>query len=366
MKIKKLFTAIILGLGFSLILSSCSSEATPTQPEGASSIEPAKEIVLYNWTDYMNPDILTMFENETGIKVIEDYFSSNEEMVAKLQGGATGYSLLIPSDYAVAILKEQGLIAKLDQNNIPNLANLNDRFQTNEIDPGNEYCVPFQWGTTGIGFDASVLDSPTSWAAIFDAAPDSPQYGRMTMVDDSRENFSAALLYLGYDINTTEDAQLQEARDLLIKAKAGLSGYDSDTFEDLVASGENVLAHGWNGEFLMAKDENENVDYLIPDEGGVIYMEEVCIPASASLAEKLAAEMFIDYLLRGDIGAMLSEYIYYGTPNAAAQEYLSEEYKTNPIINPPQEVLNRLYFIKPLGEYDTVYSRLYDEVKAAP
>lgn len=366
MKINRQLALLAALLILSVVLAACSSPPASNGSGDGAAVEPAKEIVLYNWTDYMNPDILSSFEQETGIRVIEDYFSSNEEMIAKLQGGATGYSLVIPSDYAVAILKEQGLITPLDHTQIPNLANLNERFKTNDLDPGNEYCVPFQWGTTGIGYDASVIEPPTSWGAIFDAAPGDPQYGRMTMVDDAREDFSAALLYLGYDINTIDEAELQQARDLLIRAKAGLSGYDSDTFEDLVASGENVLAHGWNGEFLMAQEENENVTYLIPDEGGVIYMEEVCVPSSASPEEKLAAEMFINYLLRGDIGAMLSEYIYYGTPNEAAQQYLSEEYKTNELINPPQEVLNRLHLIQPLGEFDTVYTRLYDEVRAAP
>lgn len=358
-----LVSAVLL---LAMALSACASQPAATEASDPQSLEPASEIVLYNWTDYMNPDILTEFEQETGIQVIEDYFSSNEEMIAKLQGGAEGYSLVIPSDYAVAILIENGLLAELDKANLPNIDNLNERFKNPEIDPGNAHCVPYQWGTTGMGYDSSALDAPTSWSYLLAASPDDPQYGRMTMVDDVRESFAAALLYLGYDPNSTDDAELQEARDLLIAAKAGLSGYDSDTFEDLVASGENLMAHGWNGEFLMAKEDNPAVEYLIPDEGGVIYMEEICIPASASPAEKLAAEMFINYLLRGEVGAQLSEYIYYGSPNAAAQEYLSEEYKTNTIINPPQEVLDRLHFLQPLGEYDTVYTRLWDEVKAAP
>lgn len=371
MKKSHLIVLLALFLALVMVLTACSTpSATPTnETSGGGSqaeIEPAKEIVLYNWTDYMNPDILASFEQETGIRVIEDYFSSNEEMIAKLQGGATGYSLLVPSDYAVAVLIENGLLAELDKANVPNIANLNDRFKNPEVDPGNTYCVPYQWGTTGIGYLSDQVDPPTSWAALLEAAPDSPQYGRMTMVDDVRDGFAAALLYLGYDVNTTDEAQLQEARDLLIKTKAGLSGYDSDTFEDLVAAGENLIAHGWNGEFLMAKDENPAVEYLIPEEGGIIYMEEICIPASASPAEKLAAEMFINYLLRGDMGAMLSEYIYYGTPNEAAKEFLSEDYLTNPIINPTDEVLQRLHFLKPLGEFDLVYQRMWDEVKSAP
>lgn len=366
MKINRLLTLLAAPLALSVVLAACGTPPASSETNGGTAVEPASEIVLYNWTDYMNPDILSEFEQETGIRVIEDYFSSNEEMISKLQGGATGYSLVIPSDYAVAVLIENGLLAELDKANVPNINNLNERFKNPEVDPGNTHCVPYQWGTTGIGYDSAAVDAPTSWAAILKATPDSPQYGRMTMVDDMRDGFAAALLYLGYDVNTTNETELQEARDLLIQAKAGLSGYDSDTFEDLVASGENVMAHGWNGEFMMAQEENENVTYLIPDEGGVIYMEEICIPISAAPAEKLAAEMFINYLLRGEVGAQLSEYIYYGSPNSAAQEFLSEEYKTNTIINPPQEVLDRLHFLKPLGEFDTVYARLWDEVKAAP
>jgi spermidine/putrescine-binding protein len=363
---------VLLGL----VVSGCSSQpaataapqatsnATETQVSGA--IEPAKEIVLYNWTDYMNPEVLTQFEEETGIKIVEDYFSSNEELIAKLQGGATGYSLIIPSDYAVYVLIQNNLLAKLDQANLPNTNNLSERFKNPEVDPGNQYCVPYEWGTTGIGYRTDLVDPPTSWATILAAKPGDPQYGRMTMVDDVRDGFAAALMYLGYDINTTDEAQVQEARDLLIQAKSGLSGYDSDTFEDLVASGENVLAHGYSGEFQGARDENPYIDYLIPDEGGVIYMEEICIPVTASPEEKLAAEMFINYLLRGDIGAQLSEYIYYGSPNKAATEYLSQDYLANPIINPSEEVMQRLNFIKPLGEFDLVYQRLWDEVKSAP
>jgi spermidine/putrescine-binding protein len=366
MKKSRRLAWIVMLVVLSLVLGACSSQATPAPATGETGIQPAQEIVLYNWTDYMNPDVLVKFEEQTGIKVVEDYFSSNEELIAKLQGGATGYSLIIPSDYAVAIMIENGMLAKLDHANIPNLVNLNERFKNPDVDPGNQYCAPYQWGTTGIGYRSDLVDAPTSWASVLNASPDSPQYGRMSMVDDMRDGFAAALLYLGFDINTTDEAQLQEARDLLIQAKAGLSGYDSDTFEDQLVTGENLIAHGYNGEFLGAKDENENIEYLIPDEGGVIYMEEVCIPASVSPEEKLAAEMFINYLLDGEIGAMLSEYIYYGTPNEAAKEFLTEEYLTNPIINPTDEVLQRLHFILPLGEFDLVYQRMWDEVKSAP
>ncbi len=342
------------------------TQAPPAATEAPAGVQPANEIVLYNWTEYIDPDIYTLFEEEYGIRIVEDNFSSNEEMLAKLQGGATGYALIVPSDYTVAIMKEEGMLAKLDHNNIPNLANLREDFRNLPYDPGSEYCVPYQWGTTGIGYLSDQVEEPRSWTAIFEAAPEDPQYGRMTLLDDVREVFAAALVYLGYDINTTDEDKLAQARDLLIAAKSGIAGFDSDTFEDLVASGENLMAHGWNGDFLVAQEENESLAYTIPEEGGVIWVDNICIPNTVSPEEKLAAEMFINFLLRQDIGAMLSEWNYYASPNAAAEEVLDETFLSDPAVYPPPEVRERLRFIEPLGEFEAVYQRLFDEVKAAP
>lgn len=335
----------------------------PTQP---SEVKPADEIVVYNWSEYIDPEIYTMFQDEFGIKITEDNFSSNEELLAKLQGGATGYSLIVPSDYTVSIMKEEGMLAKIDQNNVPNLSNLADRFRNLPFDPGNEYCAPYQWGTTGLGYIDGEVETPTSWSILFEPDPNAPYYGRTTMLDDVREGFAAALVYLGYDINTTDEGQLEEAKNLLIQAKPGLAGYDSDTYEDLLASGENLLAHGWNGDFLVAQEENENIAYTVPQEGGVIWVDNICIPSTVTPEEKLTAEMFINFLLRPDIGAMLSSYNYYASPNAAAEQDLDEEFLNDPAVYPPPEVVESLQFIKPVGEAESLYQRLWDEVKSAP
>ncbi len=383
---------IALMLVASLLLGACGGGATPTDappeppveteapaaevtdepaaeiteaPATEGGLEPAGEIVIYHWSEYIDPEIYTMFEAEEGIRIVEDNFSSNEELLAKLQGGATGYSLIVPSDYMVRIMIEEGMLAELDHANIPNLSNLAPRFQDVPYDPGNVYCAPYQWGTTGIGYIASEVEEPVSWAAIFDADPESAYYGRYTMLDDTRESFAAALAYLGYDINTRDEAQLNEAKDLLIKAKAGLAGYDSDTYEDLLASGENLLAHGWNGDFLVAQEENEDIAYVMPQEGGVIWVDNICIPVTASDAEKLAAEYFIDFLLRDDIGAMLTEYNYYASPNAASEELIDEEITSDPAIYPPADVMARLNFLEPVEEAESIYQRLWDEVKSA-
>lgn len=366
---------------FSLVLAACGSEpgagsgtAAPTATEDGqtnagnpdeSGIEPAGQIAVYQWAEYIDPAIYDMFQEETGIQVVEDNFSSNEELLAKLQGGAGGYALIVPSDYMVSVMKEEGLLAELDRENIPNLANLEEKFKNVPYDPGNQYCVPYQWGVSGLGYSEGEVDEPTSWSVLFDPDPAAPYYGRMTMMDDVREGFAAALLYLGYDINTTDKTQLEEAKALLIQAKGALSGYDSDTFEDLVASGENLIAHGWNGDFMMAQEENENVAFSVPSEGSVVWVDNMCIPSNTPPEEKLAAEMFLDYILRPEVGAMITEFNFYASPNAAANELIDPEMLNDTIIYPPEDVQAKLQFILPVGEVESLYQRLWDEVKSA-
>ena len=371
MKKNKLFLALGLLVVLSMILSACGGGTTPAEEAPvaeempAGEVEPAKEIVFYNWSEYIDSEIYALFEAETGIKVIEDNFSSNEEMLAKLQGGASGYAVIVPSDYTVSIMIAEGMLAELNHDNVLNLANLSDQFKNVPYDTGNVYCAAYQWGTTGIGYIDGEMEEPTSWAVLFEPAEDGAAFGRTTMLDDVRESFAAALAYLGYDINTTDEAQLEEAKTLLIQAKAGLSGYDSDTYEDLLASGENLMAHGWNGDFLVAQEENENIAYAIPEEGGVVWVDNMCIPAGLSPEEQLAGEMFIDFILSPEIGAMLSEWNYYASPNAASEELFDEEFLSDPTVYPPAEVLEKLQYIEPLGEAESLYQRMWDEVKSA-
>lgn len=358
---------IALGVLAAMLLSACRG-ATPT-PEPvateAPAIPPASEIQLFNWSEYIDPGIYDLFQQEFGITVVESNFASNEEMLAKLQGGAAGYDLIVPSDYYVGIMIEEGMLDKLDHSVITNIGNLAERFRDVPYDPGNVYCIPYQWGTTGLGYNSAEMDRPESWSVLFEPDPNAIYYGRTTMLDDPREAFAAALVYLGYGVNTTDEAQLEEAKQALIRAKAALSGYDSDQYEDLLAAGETVMAHGWNGDILMGQAENADIAYTIPDEGGVVWIDNLCIPNTVTPERKLAAELFINFLLRPDIGAMISEFTYFATPNQAAEADLDEEFLSDPVVYPPSEVLERLQYIEPLGEFESVYQRMWDEVKAA-
>lgn len=374
---RRFYYVFLLLLVIALAAAGCSQPAaapattapasdTQTAPAASSdSVKLPEEIVMFNWTDYIDPDLYGEFEEASGVRVIEDNYSSNEELLAKLQGGSAGYAVIVPSDYTVGIMIEEGLLAKLDHANIPNLSNLADRFTQVPYDPGSVYCVPYMWGTTGFGYDSTKVDPPASWSVFFEPDPNSDIYGRVTMLDDPRESFAAALAYLGYDINTTDEAQLNEAKDALIRAKAQLAGYDSDTYEDLVASGENLLAHGWNGDFLLAMEDNENIVYVTPKEGGVVFVDNLCIPASATPEQKLAGEMLINFLLEPEVAARNSEFIYYASPNKAAEAFLPEDFLNDTSIYPPAEVLDKLQYLEPVGEAESIYQRLWDEVKSA-
>ncbi len=355
-----------VGVLASLVLAACGGGATATVTEAEpGAVEPASEVQLFNWTEYIDPEIYTLFEQEYGIRVVENNFASNEEMLAKLQGGTTGYDVIFPSDYTVSIMIQEGMLAPLDHSLLGNLGNLGERFLNTPYDPGNVYCVPYQWGTTGLGYNSAEIEAPQSWSVLFEPDPEAPWYGRTTMLDDPRESFAAALIYMGQSVNSTDEAQLEQARDLLIRAKAGLMGYDSDQFEDLLAAGETLVAHGWNGDILMGQAENADIAYTVPQEGGVIWIDNMCIPAGTPPDRSLAAHMFIDFILRPDIGALVSEYTYYATPNQAAEAQLDEDFLSDPAVYPPEEVLGRLQYINPLGEFESIYQRLWDEVKAA-
>ncbi len=334
--------------------------------EGQIASGPTDEITVFSQRDSIDPEVYSMFDEEFEIIISDETFTSNELLHARLQGGTTDYSLVVPSNYYVSVMIQQGLLAKLDHGNIPNLKNLDDRFRDIPYDLGNQYCVPYQWGTIGIVYDATVITPPQSWSVLFNPDPTAAAYGRVTMLDDSRAAFATALIYLGYNANSTEDVELAAAKQLLVQAKFGLSGYNNDTFDQLVATGHSVFAHGWNDDFRIAQEENFNLTYAVPQEGSVIWTNNLCIPVTASPNEKLTAEMFINFLLRPDVGAMLSRYTNSATPNKAAEEFLDRSFLADPTIYPPNDMLSKLQYIVPVGTAESTYQRLWDEVKAAP
>lgn len=351
------FVPLILAAGLlGLLLAACATTGGEQELAG--------ELHLYNWSEYIEPELFDEFEAEYGVKVIEDTFASNEELLAKLQAGASGYDLIVPSDYMVEIMIEEDLLAELNKDNIPNLTNLDPKFTDPPFDPGMNYCVPYQWGTTGIGYNADEFDEPPdSWAFLFDPELASGYAGSLTMLNDSRESMGAALKYLGYSLNSTNEAELEQARDLLIQQKSMVYSYDSEQYEDLVSADETMLAHGWSGDFFMAAVEDERIWYAIPREGGTIWVDNLCIPKTAP--SQYTAEVFIDFLNRPENAAKVTNFTWYGSPNSAANEFIDPEILEEPAIYPPPDVMEKLEWIEDVGDATPLYERFWTEIKAA-
>ena len=319
-----------------------------------------KELFIYNWPYYISENTIPGFEKEFGVKITYDNYSSNEEMLAKLHAGASGYDLVFPSDYTVVIMREQGLLEELDMSKIPNFKNIDERFKNLDFDPGNKYSVPYFWGTTGIGYNSEkVKDKVDSWKILWDEK----YKGRISMLDDMRGLMNPALKLLGYSINTTDPRQIDKAKQLLIKQKPLVKAYTSDTYVDFLASGDIWLAQGYSGDVFQAMKENKSLRYVIPKEGTDMWVDNMCIPKGAK--NKDMAEKFINYVLRPEVSADISNATWYANPNSASRRYIKPEIINNPAIYPPDEILKKCEFQKDLKDINKVYEKVYNEVKSS-
>ncbi len=347
--------------GSTLSVLSCQPNTSATGGGGSGGGPEEKELAFYNWSDYVAKSTIPGFEEETGIKVTQDFFASNEDLLGKLQAGATGYDVIVPSDYMVAIMIKSDVIQKIDKSKIPNTKNVGDNYMGLSYDPNNEYSLPYQWGTTGILYNKKeVGELDGTWDAMWD-----PQFeGEMAMLADSRETIGAALYKLGYSVNSKDQDQLAEAEAELKKQQPLLRGYFASTeVRPLVLNGDILLGHVYSGDAFLALSENENLDYVIPQPQATRWTDNMCIPNGASHPDN--AHKFINYILGADVGAKLSNYTYYNTPNEAALPKIAGALKDLPgyILSP--DVFQRLEVIKDLGATTRDYERIFTEVKSA-
>lgn len=319
----------------------------------------SRVVNIYSWADYVDESVIRDFEREFGIRVNYDVFSNNEELHAKLLAGASGYDVIFPSDYMVEVLIEEGLLQPINHDAIPNLAHIDPRFLDLPFDPGNQYSVPYLWGTAGIGVNTRWVKEPVdSWDILWD-----PKYsGRVAMLNDPREAFAAALKSMGHSLNTRDPEILEAAKQKLMDQKPLVLTYDSDNTQNLLLSEEVWLAHGWSGDVLLATLEDPDIIYIVPKEGTTLWMDAMAIPVTARNKEN--AEKFINFILRPDISARLSEATQYPSPNLASQEFTAPEVLENPMIYPPDEVLDRAEWMEDLGDAAILVDRLWTEIKA--
>ncbi|HSK66760.1 MAG TPA: spermidine/putrescine ABC transporter substrate-binding protein [Anaerolineales bacterium] len=362
-----------------LVLAACQPAATaePTEPAAVPGggettdrcgdrSQLADEIFLYTWVEYIDPAIMEQFEEECGVQVTETNFDSNETLLATLQAGGADYDIVVPSDYMVQIMVDEGMLMELDWNVITNIQHMDPLNVNQYFDPEQKYVVPYFWGTSGFAVDTNVVtDVVPSWSMMFD--PDSPYCGQISMLDDQRETLGAALMYLGYSINDTDPAHLEEAKNLLIDQSKCVKAYDSQTNDDLIISGETVLGHIWTGDAILAGlpdyGGREGIVYVIPEEGTTIWQDNMAIPLGAPNA--YTAMVFMNYVHYPEIAAQNAEYVGYGTPNAAAKEFIDPDILSDEGIYPPEEVEAHLQWIEDVGDALELYDRIWTEFKAS-
>ncbi len=301
-------------------------------PEGATGADCAVDQVdgdlnFYNWSDYMDPALVTAFEEQYGVDVVEDFYESNEALLAQMQAGAV-YDLIVPSDYMVGIMIETGLLAPLNTTAVPNVTNLAAQFTELPYDPGPGYSAAYLFGTTGLGVNLSVVgeDFPRSWALLFDPELTAEYPGGVSVLNDPREAMGAALKYLGYSLNDTDLAHLQEASDAISAGMGGIATFDSDQYSESLVAGEVSVSHGYSGNMITDIGNAENPDdfeYILPEEGATLWIDNMAVPANAE--HPCTAFTFMNYMLAPENGAAVTNYIYYGTPNEAAMEFVDPE-----------------------------------------
>ncbi len=321
------------------------------------------QVIVYNWGEYIDPEVLSLFEEETGIQVIYEEYETNEIMYPKIKSGAVAYDAVCPSDYMIQKMIDNGLLAKINWDNIPNIENIGEIYldKSREFDQYNEYSVPYCWGTVGILYNKTMVSDPVdSWRILWES-----QYKDSILMQDSvRDAFAVSLKYLGYSLNTTNIQELKEAQELLVTQKPLVQAYVIDQVRDKMIGNEAALGVIYSGEAIYTQMENPDLEYVIPKEGSNVWIDSWVIPKNAKHKEN--AEKFINFLCRPDIALMNFEYITYSTPNTAARELIEDPGRNSHIAFPDDSELERCETFHFLGnEAEEIYNQLWREVKSS-
>ena len=320
------------------------------------------ELNILNWGEYIDPELLNLFEKETGVKVNYVEMTSNEEMLLKLRSADCIYDLCFPSDYIIEQLIANDMLQPLDMSKIPNAKNISERIKqfTNVFDPDNKYSLPYLWGTVGILYNTKMVEGEVdSWDVLWDEK----YVGQVWQYDSVRDAIAVALLKLGYDINTRSADEVNAAKEELIKQIPLLKGLGTDDIPSSMENGKAALAVIYSGDALECCSKNEDLAYVVPKEGSNVWFDNVVIPKSAKNVE--AAHAFINFINDANLAARNTEYVYYSTPNQGALDLLGEEFTEDAIFNPSQEVLDRCNVFHDLGDFVDVFNTAWAEYKSA-
>ena len=352
-------------------LAACGGSSDTSNEDEGGSDKPKKAAELtgvlhyYNWADYVNPETYKAFTADTGVKIKKDFFVSNEELQAKLQGGARGFDLAAPTGYMVQILGEAGLLEQLDWSQLPTVEkNLDPQFRKLPYDPDEKWSVPKDWGTTGFMYRSDMVkEKPATWREFVDLAK-GPYSGKVTVLDGIPECIGSMLCMLGYSYNSEDEGEIEEAKQELVDLKPHLLAITSTEYKQMLINGKAVMALGWNGDGA-AVAAKKPAEYVIAEEGGEFWVDAYVIPKGAK--NPTAAHAWIDYVYDPEHNAMETEYTYYGSPvkRDMLEPVMDKKVFENEDVFPPEPTLEKLEPNSVTPEGTKLRDRAWTEFKAA-
>jgi spermidine/putrescine transport system substrate-binding protein len=352
-------------------LAACGGSSDTAEEDEGGSDKPKKAAQLggtlyyYNWADYVNPKTYTAFTEETGVKIKKDFFVSNEELQAKLQGGARGFDLAAPTGYMVQILAEAGLLEEIDWSQLPTAdKNLDPQFRKLPYDPEDKWSVPKDWGTTGFMYRTDMVkEKPTTWREFVDLAK-GPYSGKVTILDGIPECIGSMLVMLGYSYNSEDEGEIEEAKQELIDLKPHLLAITSTEYKQMLIAGKAVMGLGWNGDGA-AVAAKKPAEYVVAEEGGEFWVDAYVIPTGAK--NPTAAHAWIDYVYEPKHNALETEYTFYGSPvkRELLKPVIDPKVFANDDVFPPEETLAKLEPNEVSPEGTKLRDRAWTEFKAA-
>lgn len=343
-----IFAALVLFL-FAMLSGCGQGEDTKTAKQ---------QVIVYNWGEYIDPELIHRFEDETGIDVIYSNFATNEDLYVKLKNGGATYDVIVPSEYMLQRMVQEDMLLPLDYGNIPNMQYIDRPFLHQPFDPEQRYSAPYFWGTVGILYNRKMVKDPVnSWDILWN-----PRYARqIIMLDSSRDSLMVALVRLGASVNSTDPKELTAAKEDLIRQYPLVYAYLIDEIRDLMINGENALAVMYSGDAYAAMQENPDLDFVNPPEGGNLWFDVFAVPKGAQNKEN--AEKFINFMLRPDVMAQNAEWVGYSLPSEAGRALLPEETRNSPVAYPDPKTYEKYEVFEYIGDAVHLYDQLWQDVK---
>ncbi len=364
-KIAAILLAATLIFSLSVVSFAESSPLTETEIQAKYKELAGTSINVYNWGEYISDgsegvmNVNAEFEKLTGIKVNYTTYDTNEAMYTKLKSGGAAYDIVIPSDYMIERLLDEGYLQKINFDNIPNYKNIMDEYKGLYYDPTDEYSVPYNVGMVGVIYNKTMVkDKPTSWSIMWDEN----YKGQILQFNNPRDGFATAMFMMGIDVNTQDEAEWQKAYRMLIEQKGVVQSYVSDEIFNKMESGAAAISAYYAGDYLLMKDNNPDLEFFYPEEGTNIFVDAICIPKSSQ--NKEAAELYINFLLSEEVALANAEYLYYATPNKAVLENESYSLRDNQILYPDKENMPKVQYYHNLDQETlSLMTSLWSELK---